>query len=110
LDGLPGYIFQQDNARPHIANVSRMFLEESLVPTLPWPARSPDLSPIEHVWDNMGLKLRLSDDPPNNLHELRQQLQIAWDAIPQQEIDDLIRSMPRRVNACIRVRGDMTNY
>src|SRR5699024_10726939 len=39
LDGLPGYIFQQNNARPHIANVSRRFLEESLVPTLPWPAR-----------------------------------------------------------------------
>ncbi|GFW30920.1 DDE_3 domain-containing protein [Trichonephila clavipes] len=47
LNGLPGAIFQQDNARPHTARVAQDFLRH--FQTLPWPARSPDLSPVEHV-------------------------------------------------------------
>ncbi|GFU86130.1 DDE_3 domain-containing protein [Trichonephila clavipes] len=49
LNGLPGAIFQQDNARPHKARVAQDFLRH--FQTLPWLARSPDLSPLEHVWD-----------------------------------------------------------
>ncbi|GBM11594.1 hypothetical protein AVEN_180144-1 [Araneus ventricosus] len=51
LNGLPGAIFQQDNARPHTARVAQDFLRH--VQILPWPARSSDLSPIEHVWDQL---------------------------------------------------------
>ncbi|GFU38569.1 transposable element Tcb2 transposase [Trichonephila clavipes] len=43
LNGLPGAIFQQDNARPHTARVSQDFLRH--FQTLPWPSRCPDLSP-----------------------------------------------------------------
>lgn len=46
-------IFQQDNARPHIARVSRQFLELENIRVLPWPPRSPDLSPKEKVWNWM---------------------------------------------------------
>ncbi|GFV39709.1 DDE_3 domain-containing protein [Trichonephila clavipes] len=47
LNGLPGAIFQQDNARPHIARVAQDVLRH--FQTLPWLSRSPDLSPVEHV-------------------------------------------------------------
>ncbi|GFT79027.1 transposable element Tcb2 transposase [Trichonephila clavipes] len=47
LNGLPGSIFQQDNAPPHRARVAEDFLHH--FQTLPWPAHSPDLSPVEHV-------------------------------------------------------------
>ncbi|GFX52524.1 DDE_3 domain-containing protein [Trichonephila clavipes] len=49
LNGLPGAILQQDNARPHTARVAQDFLIH--FQTLPWPARSPDLYPVEHVRD-----------------------------------------------------------
>ncbi|GFU55807.1 DDE_3 domain-containing protein [Trichonephila clavipes] len=47
LNGLPGAIFQQDNARPHTARVAQDFLRH--FQTLPWPGRSPNLSSVEHV-------------------------------------------------------------
>ncbi|GFU59043.1 DDE_3 domain-containing protein [Trichonephila clavipes] len=51
LNDLPGVIFQQDNTRPHTARVAQGFLRH--FQTLPLPARSPDLSPVEHVWDQL---------------------------------------------------------
>ncbi|GFT34234.1 transposable element Tcb2 transposase [Trichonephila clavipes] len=48
LKGLSGVIFQQDNARPHTARVAQDFLRH--FQTLRYVARSPDLSPVEHVW------------------------------------------------------------
>ncbi|GFT52223.1 transposable element Tcb2 transposase [Trichonephila clavipes] len=52
MQRLPGAIFQQNNARPYTARVSQDCLR--IVTTLPWPFRSPDLSPIEHIWDHLG--------------------------------------------------------
>ncbi|PRD27037.1 UNVERIFIED_CONTAM: Transposable element Tcb2 transposase [Trichonephila clavipes] len=51
MQRLPGSIFQQDNARPQSVRVSQKCLRT--VTSLPWPARSPDLSPIEHIWDHL---------------------------------------------------------
>ncbi|GFY19025.1 transposable element Tcb2 transposase [Trichonephila clavipes] len=47
LNGLPGAIFQQDNARPHTARVAQDFLRP--FETLPWHTRSSNLSPVEHM-------------------------------------------------------------
>ncbi|GFX84288.1 tigger transposable element-derived protein 4 [Trichonephila clavipes] len=52
IQRLPGSIFQQDNARPQTTRMSQDFLRT--VTTLHWPALSPDLSPIEHIWDHLG--------------------------------------------------------
>ena len=49
----PGVILQQDNARPHITNVVRAALQGAPTDTLPWPANSPDMVPIEHAWDEL---------------------------------------------------------
>jgi hypothetical protein len=102
-------LFQQDNARPHIANVSIDFLDDSQVDLLPWLPRSPDLSPIEHVWDLMGRRLTNLHNPPLTLAALRHEIQVGWNSVPQDEINHLIRSMPRRVRECIGSRSGPTH-
>ena len=68
-------IFQDDNATPHRAGTVRSVVRDSGIPTLPWPARSPDLSPIEHAWDKLGRRVRSNYlHAPSTLDELSQRL------------------------------------
>ncbi|GFV76268.1 transposable element Tcb1 transposase [Trichonephila clavipes] len=102
LSSRPGAIYQQDNTRPHTARLSQQCLQGYDV--LPWPARSPDLSPIEHVCDALGRQLQ----PSRDTGELTAQMQRLWQDLPQGVISDLIKSMPRRISACIAARGGFT--
>ncbi|CAH2007245.1 unnamed protein product [Acanthoscelides obtectus] len=110
LDTLADPTFQQDNARPHVARVTIDFFQHNDVTLLPWPPRSPDLSPIEHVWDMMGRRLLNLQRPPQTLEALREELVVAWNEIPQEDIDHLIRSMPRRVGEYVAHQGASTHY
>ncbi|UYV72116.1 hypothetical protein LAZ67_9001869 [Cordylochernes scorpioides] len=107
LQGVPNALYQQDNARPHTARISQQVLQD--VQMLPWPPYSPDLSPIEHVWDIIGRRLHALSQPRSE-DELWQMVEREWRAIPQDAIRTLIDSLPRRVAACIAVRGEAFGY
>ncbi|GFT27095.1 transposable element Tcb1 transposase [Trichonephila clavipes] len=77
---------------------------------LPWPAYSPDTSPIEHVWDLVGRRLARDPRPAASKDELLLCIQAICKSLPQVDIQNLFDSMPRRILALIAVRGGYTKY
>ena len=103
-------IFMHDNARPHAARITQDYLQANNVQQLPWAPYSPDMNPIEHLWDHLDRRVRARNPGPSTLPELRQALIEEWNAYPQRKINRLVLSMPRRVRALTRSRGGHTRY
>lgn len=106
----PSFILMHDNARPHTSRAVRNFLEESNIRVLQWPSQSPDLNPIEHAWDMLQRRVLSIGAPRDNRRNLFSALSEAWRAIPQEDLDNLILSMPRRCQAVLNERGGQTLY
>jgi transposase len=85
-----GARFQHDNARPYTARITTALLTNSNVAVLPWPSKSPDLNPIEHLWDALDRRVRQRQPQPQSLQQLVNALQDEWNNIPQQAIRTLI--------------------
>ena len=112
-----GRYFQQNNARIHVSQASKDFLERNGIWVIDWPAHSPDMNPIEHVWKKM--KEILNRDFPElsnlgrnqgNIEVFIAALKAAWDRVPQSLIARLIDSVPDRVAELRRNRGWYTHY
>ena len=103
-------ILMHDNARPHVARICRQFLNRNNVNVLPWLVVSPDMNPIEHIWDYLSRKVR----GKGNVHNLRDLenalIQTEWNNIPNVVIRSYVRSMRGRLAACINSRGGHTRY
>ena len=98
-----------DNARPHVARIYRQFLNRNNVKVLPWPAVSPDMNLIEHIWDYLGRKVRARGNV-HNLRDLENALIQEWNNITNAVIRRYVRSMRGRLGACINSRGGHTRY
>ncbi len=103
-------MLQHDNARPHVASICTQFLEAENIPVLAWPSYSPDMSPIEHVWDALDLRLRQRVPIPANIHQLHTAIEEEWTNIPQATVNNLINSMRRRCAALREANGGHTRY
>ncbi|GFV78048.1 transposable element Tc3 transposase [Trichonephila clavipes] len=83
------FLFMDDNARPHRANIVYECLQSEDITRMVWSAYSPDLNPIEHVLDMLGRRIAARQPPHTYLPELRRALLDEWCNIPQDQIDNL---------------------
>ncbi len=99
----PGVVFQQDNAAAHTSGRTMKYLSLQGVDVSEWPARSPDLSPIENVWALLARKV--SDMHPMSVDDLKEMTALAWESIPQTTVDKFVNSFQPKLAQCLGNRG-----
>lgn len=110
-------IFQQDNAATHTAHIVRDLLMSMHFEVMRWPAKSPDLNPIENLWALLKAKIyklhpELKEMPNNDTTHscLIDAAQEAWQALDLDIMKRLSETMPHRVQAIIEADGWYTKY
>lgn len=99
-------IIMQDNAPIHKAKSTMQWLSLHDLIMMDWPASSPDLNPIENIWAIIKYRVRQRmNGGPHTHAALVEAVQAEWDALEQDEIDRVIFSMERRVDALLLARG-----
>ena len=73
-----------------------------------WPPQSPDLNPIENLWDYVERKWEKV--PSTTLKKLCRTIKVIWHSIPPEIVSNLVSSMPRRIEAVIKTKGGPTKY
>ncbi|GFW43854.1 transposable element Tcb2 transposase [Trichonephila clavipes] len=104
------FVFMDNNATCHRTLAVQDCLDSEGIQRLVWPARSPDLNPIENVWDALGRKVAGRNYPPTNKKTLIRALTEEWDKLSQQLLDNVVQSMVRRVECCITLQGGHIPY
>ncbi|CAL1285354.1 unnamed protein product [Larinioides sclopetarius] len=104
-------MFQQDNAPCHKVKVVLEWFQEhdAEFQLMSWPPNSPDINPIEHIWDVMGQQLRVQRPPIRNISDLRDRCLNIWYNLSPAIYPGLLASMPRRVEAVLRAKAIITN-
>ncbi len=104
--------FQQDNAPCLKAQIiSDWFLEhDNEFTLLKWPPQSPDLNPIEHLWDVVEREIRIMDVQPTNLQQLWDTIMSIWIKISEECFQHLVESMPQIIKIVLMAKGGPTQY
>jgi transposase len=103
-------LFQQDNGPKHTSKKARNWFQQQEIQVIPWPAQSPDLNPIEHLWNHLKKNLEEYPKPPEGMVELWERVNREWNEIEVGVFQNLIESMPRRIQAVVKAKGDYTKY
>ena len=104
------YLFQDDNAPVHRAALTRQYCARNGLKCMSWPSQSPDLNIIENVWLYIKRKLHARVLNIKNSEDLFREIQQIWEDIEPRYIQSLYKSIPRRIQNVIRLKGHLTKY
>ncbi len=102
----------EDHLVPSIeeSGKAKKWMEDHNISLLDWPPQSPDLNPIEHLWKHIKSELTKYPTQPKGDWEIWERVAEVWDKIRPEVCQNLIESMPRRVQAVIKAKGGHTKY
>lgn len=103
-------IFQHDNDPKHTANYVVDWLLAQKFKLIWHPPQSPDLNPIEHLWNEVDRRMRMSEKKPTNKKDLWEKLQEIWYSIEIDTVRKLIMSMPERAADVYQAKGGYTRW
>ena len=103
-------IFQQDGARYHTAHSVLSFLKDQGVEVMKWPPQSPDLNPIEAVWNMLNISIDKQMKGTHSYQELERVVQEEWEKLDVRKIPSCIDSMPSRCKNVIKNKGGYSGY
>lgn len=104
------FIFQQDNAPIHVSNVTMNWFQAKNVDVMSWPARSPDLNPMENVWGIIVRRVYENNRQFETIEELKCEILKAWRELAPNILENLVNSMENRIYTVIRKNGGQINY
>ena len=102
-------IFQHDNDPKHTSRLVQDWLQKQSFEVLDWPSQSPDMNPNEHLWSNIIIQLNTYELPPKAYSAVGAYT-VYMEMIPAEVCQNLIDSMPRRIEAVIKSKGKWTKY
>jgi DDE superfamily endonuclease len=103
-------VFQQDDDPKHTSKTVINWLQAQRFELMKWPAQSSDLNPIENLWAIVKKRLENYQTAPGNMDELWGRVQAEWRRIPNEILQNLVQSMPKRVESVIKRKGLWTKY
>ena len=101
-------IYQQDNDPKHTSKIATQYFETNQIIKIDWPAYSPDMNIIEHIWKI--LKERVLSRIPQNIKQFKKFIKEEWYSISNETIKNLYNSKPKRINELKLNKGSYTNY
>jgi len=104
------FVYQQDNASIHVSQVSRRYFSKENIRLLPWPARSPDLNPIENLWGYIVHNVYVNGRQFSNVEELKSEILHVWNKIEISYLKKLVNSMKERCIMVISSHGNSIKY
>jgi transposase len=103
-------VFQQDNASVHRSHSTNAWMQEHHINVLPFPARSPDLNPMENLWGIIVRDIYANNRQYQCIQDLRIAILQAWNRIDKTTILNLMNSMPNRLFQVINRSGGLSDY